>query len=204
MYSSGFFNGDAEYGQEEFNRYFENLFESGVGMHADGSLHLAVTSMEGGICLSPGFAIVKGFYFYNDSDLEMSIEPDGNYARIDRLVLRLNVLTGPVQPAVKTGTAGSSPMVPGLQRDDSVYELSLARIAVQPSGAVTVTDDRFDPELCGVIRPRNLSEFKAMTAEYDRRWSEWFVSQQAVGWRNIFLQAEEPAEGEAVEGSLWI
>lgn len=204
MYSSGFFNGDDEYGQDEFNRYFENLFESGVGMHADGSLHLAVTPMEGGIHLSPGFAIVKGFYFYNDSDLEMAVSPDSNYARIDRLVLRLNVLTGPVQPLIKSGTAGSSPTVPGLQRDDSVYELSLARLTVQPSGAVTVADDRFDPGLCGVIRPRNLSELKAMTEEYERKWDEWFVRQQAAGWRNIFLQEKEPEEGEAVEGSLWI
>lgn len=204
MYSSGFFNGDTEYGQEEFNRYFENLFESGVGTHADGSLHLAVTTIEGGVCLAPGFAIVKGFYFYNDSGLEIPVTPDENYSRIDRLVLRLNILTGPVQPSVKNGTAGSKPSAPDLQRNDNVYELSLAKLTVQPSGVITVTDERFDPSLCGVIRPRNLSEYRAMTEEYERRWEAWFAGQQAAGWRNIFLQEEEPADGEAVTGSIWI
>ncbi len=204
MYSSGFFNGDAEYGQEEFNRYFENLFESGVGMYEDGSLHLAVTPMEGGVCLSPGFAIVKGFYFYNDAELEISVTPDENYVRLCRLVLRLNMLTGPVQPYVKGGAFGSRPSAPELQRDGTMYELSLAKLAVQPSGVVTVEDERFDPSLCGIIRPRNLSEYKAMTEEYERKWEAWFASQQTAGWRNIFLQEEEPADGEAVTGSLWI
>lgn len=204
MYSSGFFNGDMEYGQEEFNRYFEHLYESGVGMHADGTLHLAVTPMERGIRLSPGFAIVKGFYFYNDAVLEMPITPDSNYNRMDRLVLRLNILSGPVQPSVKTGIAGSSPTAPMLQRDDSIYELSLAKLIIQPSGAVAVADERFDPSLCGVIRPKNLSEYRAMTEEYERKWETWFASQQALGWRNIFLQEEKPDAGEVVTGSLWI
>lgn len=202
MYSSGFFNGDVEYGQEEFNRYFENLYESGVSMDANGSLHLAVMPAEGGILLAPGFAIIKGFYFYNDSELEIPITPDSNYPRIDRLVLRLNVLTGPISPVVKSGAAGSAPSAPQLQRDNIACEISLAQIIVQPSGVITVADERFDPSVCGVIRPRNMSEYKSMTTEYNRRWEAWFAGQQAAGWRNIFLQAEEPKE--VTEGSLWI
>ena len=33
----GFFNGDTEYGQEEFNRYFDNIYESGIAVNSDQS-----------------------------------------------------------------------------------------------------------------------------------------------------------------------
>ena len=32
MEYSGFYDGDTLYGQEEFNRYFNNLYESGVSL----------------------------------------------------------------------------------------------------------------------------------------------------------------------------
>ena len=44
----GFFNGDAEYGQEEFNRYFDNIYESGIAANSDQSLQypLSISSVS--------------------------------------------------------------------------------------------------------------------------------------------------------------
>ncbi len=73
---------------------------------------------------------------------------------------------------------------------------------VSASGKLTVVDERADQKLCGSIRPRNLTELETMMKEYQRRFEEWFDSQQAKGWRNIYIQEGDP-EG-AVDGSLWI
>lgn len=204
MQNSGFFNGDTEYGQEEFNRYFNNLYENGVSIDDSGGMTLGVTGGTGGITIAPGFAIVGGFYYYNDSNLSLPVTPDANYNRIDRLVLRLSVLSGPIEAIVKKGSAGSTPAAPSLQRDNYVYEISLAQLTVAPNGVVTVNDERFDASVCGAIRPRNLTEYKDMVAKFQRQFEDWFNSQQAKGWRNIFIQDTQPGTGEAVTGSIWI
>ena len=62
----GFFNGDQEYGQDEFNRYFDNIYESGVSIE-NNNMTLGVTKTSTGVTVDKGFSIVRGFYLYNDS-----------------------------------------------------------------------------------------------------------------------------------------
>lgn len=202
MQDSGFFNGDTEYGQEEFNRYFNNLFESGVSLDDSGNMTLEVSGGQGSITVGDGFAILRGFYFHNDSDTVFPVVPDANYTRIDRLVVQVNLLSGPAELVVKSGVAGSNPKPPELQRDDNTYEISLAKLTVAANGTVTVADERFDASVCGAIRPKNLTEYRDMVAQFQKQFEAWFDSQQAKGWRNIFVQADTP-EG-SVSGSIWI
>lgn len=202
MEYSGFFNGDQEYGQEEFNRYFDNIYESGVSVNEDNTMTLNIIKEGNIIKADKGFAIVKGFYLYNNSPKTLSITPDPNYDRVDRVVVRLNMSNSKVSIEVKKGTAGSKPQAPSLQRDNLIYELSLAQLLVPRSGSITITDERYRKELCGAIRPKNLSEFNTMIKEFTIKFDKWFNSQQAKGWRNIFIQKETP-EG-SVPGSIWI
>lgn len=202
MEYSGFFNGDQEYGQEEFNRYFDNIYESGVSVDNSNNMTLGVTQEIGVLKIAPGFAIVKGFYLYNDSVKEISITRDVNYNRIDRIVIRLNLSNGKVSIELKQGVASSSPQAPSLQRDNFIYELSLAQILVPISGSFKITDERFRNEFCGAIRPKNLSEFKDMIKQFQKQFDEWFASQQSKGWRNVFIQPEQPIG--SVSGSIWI
>lgn len=202
MEHSGFFNGEEEYGQEEFNRYFDNIYESGVSVKEDNTMTLGVTSEAAIIKVDSGFAIVKGFYLYNDSIKSIAVTPDANYDRIDRVVVRLNISTSKVSIEVKKGTAGSKPQPPELQRDNLIYELSLAQVYISRSGAITITDERYRKELCGAIRPKNLSEFNGMIKGFTEQFDRWFASQQAKGWRNVFIQAERPVG--SVSGSIWI
>lgn len=205
MFFSGFFNGDTEYGQEELSRYFDNIYESGVSLDENGLPTLQVRRGDGEVTVTAGYAIIRGYYFYNDSDIHILVKPDTHYVRSDRVVLKLDVLDGSISVLLKQGTSASISTVPSLQRDGNIYELSLARLMVQPgnmSGSITVTDERLDAALCGVIRPKNLSEYKTMMEGNQKQWEEWFASQQGHGWRNIMIQPEEP--GEAVAGSIWI
>ncbi|WP_346935303.1 hypothetical protein [Clostridium sp.] len=198
----GFFNGDQEYGQEEFNRYFDNIYESGVSIDSNNNMSLGVTQETGVLKVAPGFAIVRGFYLYNDSVKSINIIKDSNYERIDRLVVRLNINNHKVSLEIKSGVAGSKPVPPTLQRDNLIYEISLAQVKISTTGVITITDERYRPELCGGIRPKNLTELndmiKGLTEEFDR----WFNSQQAKGWRNVFIQPEQPVG--SVSGSIWI
>ena len=68
MESYGFFNGDTEYGQDEFNRYFKNIYEDGLSRGSNGSLTLSASLSGESVILTPGFAIMQGFFYYNDSN----------------------------------------------------------------------------------------------------------------------------------------
>lgn len=202
MEYSGFFNGDQEYGQEEFNRYFDNIYESGVSVNSDNTMTLGVVATAIGVEVTSGFSIVKGFYLYNDSTKVLNITRDTNYDRIDRIVVRLNLSTSKVSIELKQGIAGSKSVAPELQRDNLVYELSLAQVLIPRSGNYIVTDERYRQDLCGAIRPKNLTEFNNMIKVFTEQFDKWFNSQQAKGWRNIFIQNNTPTE--VVAGGIWI
>jgi hypothetical protein len=201
MEHSGFFDGDNLYGQDDFNRYYNNMFENGVSIE-DGSMTMGVSVDGTNMNIAPGFAIVQGFYFYNDSEKTIEVTRDSNYDRIDRIVVRLDLSSKKVSIEHKEGTAGSNPQVPSLQRDNIVHELSLAQIRVPKAGNIVVADERYRTDLCGAIRPKNFTEFNDMIAGLQREFDRWFDSQQGKGWRNIFIQADTPTE--AVTGSIWI
>lgn len=197
----GFFDGDNLYGQDDFNRYYANMFENGVSIE-DGSMTMGVSIDGASINIAPGFAIVNGFYLYNDSVKSIELSRDSNYDRIDRVVIRLDLSSKSVSIEHKQGTAGSNPQVPGLQRDNIIYELSLAQIKVPKAGSIIVTDERFRRELCGAIRPKNFTEFNEMIEGFEGEFDRWFENQQGQGWRNIYIQENEPEE--VVTGSIWI
>lgn len=198
---SGFFNGDQEYGQEEFNRYFDNIYESGVSVNSDNTMTLNVTTSGMNILVGAGFAIIKGFYLYNDSTKTIRETVDLNYNRIDRVVLRLNLSSSKVSIELKKGTPSSNPVAPVLQRDGIVHELSLAQILVDKDNTLKVIDERYVAGVCGAIRPKNLTEFNVMIEGLQERFNSWFKNLQAPA-RNIYLQSLQPLK--AKEGDIWI
>lgn len=203
MEYSGFFNGDEEYGQDEFNRYFDNLYESGIAVNKDDSLQYEVAAGDRQVSVGTGFSILRGFYHYNDSAKVLPLVPDANLPKIYRVVIQLDIAQGKSQLMARAGVAASSPKPPELKRNTTVYEISLGQYQVNANGAVNlVKDERTDVSVCGVIRPKNLNEYTAAMKEYQRRFEEWFAAQQGKGWRNIYVQGNMP-EG-AVDGSIWI
>ncbi|XZM32771.1 hypothetical protein ACSXAY_12700 [Clostridium perfringens] len=198
----GFFNGDQEYGQEEFSRYFDSIYQSGISVNDDGELSFNIYGAGNTLTVGKGFAIIKGFYLYNDSEKTITLDKDPNYDRIDRLVIRLNISTSKVSLEIKKGIAGSNPTAPSLQRDNLIYELGLAEIKVSRSGSNYIKDERYSFRTCGAIRPKNLSEFNDMIKGFTEQFEVWFNSQQSKGWRNIFIQDNIP--DQEIPGAIWI
>ena len=202
----GFFDseeGDVrEYGELEFNRYFDAIYRSGVSVDSSGAMTLKVTGGTGAVSVAVGFAIVQGYYFYNPTAQSLTVSAPASNSRIDRVVVRLDKAAKTVALAVRAGTAAASPSAPALQRSGDIYELSLAQVRVTSAGAITVTDERPLDAVCGVIRPRYLTGYDEMVETYQEQWQRWFEGQQATGWRHIYIQDAQPSDPEV--GSIWM
>lgn len=208
----GFWDGGALYGQAEFNRYFDRIYESGVSVRADGSMEYEVKKASATTLTVAGdsFAIIKGFYRYTPADMTITV-PAGN--RKDRVVIKMDKTRRTVyEPQLKQGTTSTPP---ALQRDNNVWEISLAQITVNASGIVSVTNERTDKNLCGAIRPKNLSEFNdwmeglkqlanTLLNDIQVRFDTWFEGAQGRTPREIFVQDANTEPEDPSEGALWI
>lgn len=110
-----------------------------------------------------GEAMIQGRWYQNDAAKELTLQTaDSTYDRIDRIVLRLDLSTDErkITAVVKTGVAESSPSAPSLQRDNTIYELSLAQIFVAAgAGSIddtNITDERDNYDYCGISMPDSL------------------------------------------------
>lgn len=122
----------------------------------------AVTNQPLQISISKGIAWMKygefnGLVAANKTAETMSLEiSPTTLSRIDRVVIRYNIITNIVELDVKTGTISTSPVAKGLQRDAEAYELAIADIKVKAGQTMLtngdITDRRLDPNLCGIMR----------------------------------------------------
>ena len=109
-----------------------------------------------------GEAMIQGRWYQNDKGKELTLQAaDSTYDRIDRIVLRLDmsVEERKITAEVKTGVAESNPSAPSLQRDSTIYELSLAQIYVAAgAGSIdgtNITNERNNYDICGIAVPPN-------------------------------------------------
>lgn len=206
--SYGFFDGDTEYGQDEFNQYFDAFLRSGVRVEdagEDGLYQMGLkvtTDGKNNLTVGSGMAILQGFWLNNSSPMSLTLNREqGNYARI---VVRLDKTAGNLSILAKYGARE----YPQLQRDAFVYEISLARATTVTDettvGPFQVYDERTDIDLCGSIRPRSITEYDTIIKEEQERWEEWFRQQQGAiqAQRSIAIQVKRP-EGQ-VAGRIWI
>lgn len=125
------------------------LFSPGVCKNVDSEM--AVTAPGGmNVRVSTGAALVKGIPHVQHSGENLSIGANGTAnPRIDRVVVRVyrdGADIGKTELDVLAGTAAATPTAPNLTQTTSVWEESLAQIAVASgAGAIVtgnITDDR--------------------------------------------------------------
>jgi len=157
MEKSGFFNssgGDRVYNAADFAAYFSRLISNGI--FYDTVSNLQVTASGMGVTVQPGAAWINGYTYENTSPLFLGITTaDGVHPRIDRVVVRWSAVERTIKLAVLTGVASASPAAPALTRNNDVWELGIADIAVA-RGAVSITsgnitDTRLNSGLCGLV-----------------------------------------------------
>jgi hypothetical protein len=130
----------------QFSQLFRELQDSGVADTVNGTGYAVSANASGmQVFVKPGFAILRGHAILS-TDLETRIiDPADSVARTDRIILRLDPAQNSIILTVLRGTPGGG--LPGLtQTDTGVYELSLARVSVEPTvGSVAsdkVSDER--------------------------------------------------------------
>lgn len=180
----GFFDsvdGDRKYNADDISNYFLKLISDGVFPTPADSMQ-AQESSGMTIKVTPGWGFIKCKWIHNDSDYFLTLDqPDIVLNRADRIVLRLNRDTSlrNIEIAVKRGTPGETPIVPNLQRDENVWELSLAYVMVW-AGRTAITqadiaDQRPYSDVCGWVTGLiNQIDTTNLFAQYDSAFSTWF------------------------------
>ncbi len=120
---------------------------------ADGPIRLELNSMlvttnsGRNVTLSSGRCWIQGHWgeVTADATVPIAVNGTGN-PRIDRIVLRADFVGNKIVYDVLQGTPAGSPTVPTLTQNTSIWEISLAQIAVAAGfaslGAGTITDER--------------------------------------------------------------
>lgn len=158
MEKSGFFNssgGDRIYDAVDFAAYFGSLVTNGIFYKA--ATNLQVSPGSGlGISVAAGSAWINGYRYENTDALSLPLTTaNGSNPRIDRVVVRLSMISRGIQLAVVDGTPAATPSAPALTRTSDIYELGIADVLI-PAAATSVaanniTDTRLNTGLCGLV-----------------------------------------------------
>lgn len=172
-------NDERIYGAQEFSLYFQQLIGSGYTakylgtgisrynpFSEDEKAENLVVSANGQnmiVSISTGAAFIAGRGYFNDAAMTKPLaNANATMDRIDRIVLRLNLNDEArnIHVFVKPGQPSSNPAPPGLQNDDRIKEISLARITVQAGKSyidpTDVRDERAYKELGGYLPLHNI------------------------------------------------
>jgi hypothetical protein len=179
---SKFFNsasGDPRtYQASDFADYFGSVLSTGL-LHTDNipALEVKCDGNDLRTYVTPGKAIIQGYLYENTSNLYLDHAlPEPALDRIDRIVLRLDKRNQSrfIKLFVKQGVPSSNPVPPDLQRDDFIYELSLAQIRVRANTSTLnpadLIDERLDENLCGLVH----SLISIPTSQFQAQWDLYF------------------------------
>lgn len=139
---------DRKYLAEQFARYFQHFVSNGV--MNDVANQLKVSAGSGmSVVVSPGFAFINGFWFYNDDTLALSVPlNESPSTRYDSVRIRWNASTRSIDCVYVADDIVNV-------RSDSYYDLQIAQVRVDASASVitdaVITDTRPNEELCGLV-----------------------------------------------------
>lgn len=181
---SSFFNdvnGDREYDMEQFATYFKQFLSNGL-YHRNNVPALLVSKGTGlQTTVDAGSAYIEGFMYQNTESITFDHETaDASNPRIDRIILRLdrNVAVRAINAVVKKGTPSTTPQPPTLERNDVVYEISLAQVRINAgtNSIASVKDERLDPSVAGLVS----SLITVPTDGFIQEWNGFMAEMDAV------------------------
>lgn len=128
-----------EYQASEFAEYFEAFIPDGV-YFADGLVVTNGTGLE--VILGTGCANIRGYFYKNDAPIIFTLDPaDSVLNRIDRIVIKLDIINRTMKAILKKGTLGSNPVPPALIDNSSVKEIPIAQIKVNANATSGIIVD---------------------------------------------------------------
>jgi hypothetical protein len=173
MENSYFFNKTANdpeesyvYQSEDFAKFYRQIIgTAGTGIsNISGSPNLSIITVSNmTLAVQSGIAFINGYMYENTEDKQLTHDAaEPSYDRIDRIVLQLDVTAGGrfIKSVIKKGVPATSPVAPTLQRDQYIYEISLAQVRIIAGKSYIessqITDERADKSVCGYITLHNI------------------------------------------------
>lgn len=169
----------------DFADYFGSVLSSGLISNGDLPVGLQVTVNVGTMTTSVnvGKAIIKGYSYENTTPVTLTHSiPEQTLDRIDRVVLRLDLKNASrfIKVFVKEGVSALEPVPPTLQRDQYIYELSLAQVRIRKNTSSIVVsdikDERANESLCGIVQ----SLITVPTSVFQQQFDMWFSNYQTT------------------------
>ena len=145
---------DAQDWADERRQFLSN------GVYPNPSNGLRVESVNSSMVLTlrTGSAFIEGFTYVQARrrDFTFAVAPAHlTLGRRDIVVIRHDIIARTIQPFYIEGTPAATPLVPGIVRDDDVFDLQLCTITVNPNAqAITqanILDTRPNNALCGFV-----------------------------------------------------
>ena len=183
-----------EYQASEFAEYFSRFLSDGVYTE-DGQMGLKVTTVSGfNIKVSPGFAFIRGYMYKNDADIEFTLDSsDAVLDRIDRVILKLDIVNRTMNIQLKKGTMGSQPSPPSLIDDASIKELPIAQIRINHGSTTGIIIDERVPVHSLIEIP-----YEDMVEEFN----EWFEERRQSVGIEVYSGKNEPTN--IAPGDIWL
>ncbi|MDR3241346.1 MAG: hypothetical protein LBT37_04165 [Lactobacillaceae bacterium] len=189
-------NGDRKYDASYFAGYFSKLFTTGIFANFDnGLLVQASPSHSMNVIIATGAATVEGYQYWNDEVINLAVPVAGTQARIDSVVLRLNLESrtlGVVYKQNDTSVVRSA--------DGSIYELQLAKVNVGKNvSAITaadVTDMRADGTVAGYSSLFGKVPLEGITAQYKQLFADYYDDSQNL-FNNFFESIKDTLSTDA-------
>lgn len=176
---------DRAYFARQFAQYF-SLF-IGNGVFGNPTNQLMVKPGNGlSVVISEGFAFIKGYWYYNDSDKVVPLVTNyGESSRVDSVRIRFSDETRDIKADVITGDTE-------LIRGEDIYDLQLATVQVMPMSetvsAAQIQDTRPNQTVCGFVTGlMSVQTTASLFAQYQAIFDEWF--------ENVKDQLSEDAAG---------
>jgi hypothetical protein len=212
---SKFFNsavGDTRsYQASDFADYFGKVLSTGL-LHTDNipALEVKCDGTDLRTFVEPGRALMEGYGYENTSNLYLQHAlPEATLDRIDRIILRLDKRNQSrfIKLFILQGTAAAAPVPPTLQRDEFIWELSLAQIRVRANTSTLdpadLIDERLDENLCGLV----YSLISIPTSQFQAEWDAFMADVQADGFASQTEFNSHKADGvshiTAAERTAW-
>ena len=182
---------DIKYYYNQFADYFAKFFGNGVYYNPDNCLKVLSTGAMS-VAVKAGWAFINGFWFHLDEDISLPVPANSTaYTRTDSVIVRWNLNDRTISLLYATDTVTPT-------RGDTIYDLILAQVEVEPSVASIlgdkITDKRTDQNVCGIVRglESDAIDTETLFAQYDAIFNEWFdtVKDQVTGDLAIRLQLE--------------
>lgn len=152
-----------QYTQAELAEVLSRFARTGVYPGVDNEFNVTETDPPAmAVKIDTGQANINGYWVGNkDSAETLAVDPaDASLPRIDRVILKADVINMTVTLLIKKGTAQISPVAPDLTRTAQVYEISLKQVyvgaGVTSINNANLTDERWDNLACGYAVPPSL------------------------------------------------